>query len=89
MDCNSAILFLPDDIALTKEKTPLMLQSVWFCPVLTWTCAELTNSGIERLFVVSDQTVHETIKPYLPAHAVLDVQRLQQAAEPFFRVCHG
>ena len=71
MDCNSAILFLPDDIALTKEKTPLMLQSVWFCPVLTWTCAELTNSGIERLFVVSDQSVHETIKPYLPAHAVL------------------
>ena len=71
MDCKSAILFLPDDIALTKGKTPLMLQSVWFCPVLTWTCAELTNMGIRRLFVVSDKTAHETIKPYLPAHAVL------------------
>ena len=71
VDCNSAILFLPDDIALTKEKTPLMLQSVWFCPVLTWTCAELTSAGIERLFIVSDQSVHETIRPYVPAHATL------------------
>ena len=71
MDCNSAILFLPDDIALTKEKTPLMLQSVMFCPVLTWTCAELTNLGIQRLFVVSDKNVHDLIRPHVPASAVL------------------
>ncbi|MBR3560141.1 MAG: glucosamine-1-phosphate N-acetyltransferase [Oscillospiraceae bacterium] len=80
MDCNSAILFLPDDIALTEKKTPLMLQSVWFCPVLTWTCVELTNSGIERLFVVSDQRVHETLRPYLPAHATL-IDGANHAAE--------
>ena len=71
MDCKTAILFLPDDIALTKEKTPLMLQSVMFCPVLTWTCSELTQQGIQRLFVVSDRSVHELIRPYVPEAAVL------------------
>lgn len=69
MDCRTAILFMPDDIALTKEKTPLMLQSVLFCPVLTWTCAELTNLGIERLFIVADKNAHEPMRPYVPATA--------------------
>ena len=71
MERKTAILFMPDDIALTKDKTPLMLQTVWFCPILTWTCAELTESGIERLFIVSDKRAHELIAPHVPHGAVL------------------
>ncbi|MBQ9459038.1 MAG: glucosamine-1-phosphate N-acetyltransferase [Oscillospiraceae bacterium] len=71
MDCKTAVWFLPDDIALTKDKTPLMLQSVMFCPVLTWTCAELSAMGVERLFIVSDARVHELIRPHVPWDAVL------------------
>lgn len=71
MDCKCAIWFLPDDIALTKEKKPLMLQSVMFCPILSWTCAELQAMGVGRLFVVSDKSVHELLREYLPAEAVL------------------
>lgn len=52
MDQKIAILFMPDDMALTKEKTPLMLQPILFCPVLTWMFAELMGLGIERFFVV-------------------------------------
>ena len=70
MDCKVAILFMPDGIACENKKTPLMLQSVQFCPVLTWTCAELTNLGIERLFVVSDQSAHDLMKPYVPEGTV-------------------
>ena len=70
MDCRVAILFMPDDIALTKENTPLMLQNVLFCPVLTWTCAELTRRGVERLFIVSDKNAHDLMKPHVPEAAV-------------------
>ena len=70
MDCKTAIWFLPDDIALTKEKKPLMLQEVLFCPVLSWTCAELANMGVGRLFIVADISAHELMRPYAPRDAV-------------------
>ena len=80
MDRRSAIWFLPDGITLSKERKPLMLRCVQFCPVLTWTCAELAGLGVERLFVVSDQSAHDTIRPYLPPHTVL-VNGARHAAE--------
>ena len=60
---------MPDDMTLTKEKTPLMLQPIMFCPVLTWMYAELMGLGIERFFVVSDVRAHEGMRPYAPAGA--------------------
>ena len=69
MDRKIAILFMPDDMTLTKEKTPLMLQPIMFCPVLTWMYAELMGLGIERFFVVSDVRAHEGMRPYAPAGA--------------------
>ena len=36
MDQKLAVLFMPDDMTLTKEKTPLMLRPILFCPILTW-----------------------------------------------------
>ena len=69
MDQKIAVLFMPDNIACTEEKTPLMLQPILFCPVLTWMCAELCGRGIERLFIVSDVSAQERMKPYLPKDA--------------------
>lgn len=69
MDQKIAILFMPDDMALTKEKTPLMLQPILFCPVLTWMFAELMGLGIERFFVVSDARAHDVMRPYIPSEA--------------------
>ncbi len=70
MDCTTAIWFLPDNVALTEEKKPLMLQEIQFCPVLSWTCAELAGLGVRRLFIVSDRRVHELLRPCAPADAV-------------------
>ena len=66
MDRKIAILFMPDDIACAKEKTPLMLQSVLFCPILTWMCMELTDLGVERFFIVSDVKAHDLMRPCIP-----------------------
>ena len=71
MDSRLAIWFLPDDIALDNNKTPLMLESVMFCPILSWTCAELRAMGVGRLFVVADRRAHDLIRPLVPWDAVL------------------
>ena len=70
MERKTAVWFLPDDMTLPSEKTPLVLQSVMFCPILSWTCAELMEQGIERLFIVSDKIVHERLRPFAPEGAV-------------------
>ena len=69
MDQKIAVLFMPDDMTLTEGKTPLMLQPILFCPVLTWTFTELMGLGIERFFVVSDVRAHDLMRPYIPADA--------------------
>ena len=70
MDSKSAILFMPDDMTCTEEQTPLMLQPVLFCPILTWMCDELKERGIERLYIVSDRDAHEMMRPFVPWDAV-------------------
>ncbi|MBQ1242006.1 MAG: glucosamine-1-phosphate N-acetyltransferase [Oscillospiraceae bacterium] len=67
MEFKAAVLFMPDGITRSKEKTPLMLQSVLFCPVLTWMVTELRKSGIGRFFVVSDVSAQDMMRPYFPA----------------------
>ena len=69
MDQKLAVLFMPDDMALTKEKTPLMLRPILFCPILTWMVEELMGQGVERFFIVSDVRAHDIMRPYIPEQA--------------------
>ncbi len=69
MGTQIAVMFMPDGMTLTKEKTPLMLRPVMFCPILTWMFEELMGSGIERFFVVSDVSAHDLMRPYIPEKA--------------------
>ncbi len=69
MDQKIAVLFMPDDMTLTKDTTPLMLRPILFCPVLTWMFDELMGQGIERFFVVSDARAHDVMRPYIPESA--------------------
>lgn len=69
MGAQIAVMFMPDGMTLTKEKTPLMLRPVMFCPILTWMFEELMGSGIERFFVVSDVSAHDLMRPYIPEKA--------------------
>ena len=72
MGRKQAIWFLPDGIALSKEERPLMLRDVMFCPILTWVCEELTELGVERLFIVSDKSAHELIRPHVGGAVLVD-----------------
>ena len=69
MDQKLAVLFMPDDMTLTKEQTPLMLRPILFCPILTWMVEELMGRGIERFFIVSDKRAHDMMCPYVPENA--------------------
>ena len=89
MDQKIAVLFMPDNIACTEEKTPLMLQPIMFCPVLTWMCAELCGRGIERLFIVSDVSAQERMKPYLPKEADVTFVDGAKHAEELLKLLEG
>ena len=89
MDQKIAVLFMPDNIACTEEKTPLMLQPILFCPVLTWMCAELCGRGIERLFIVSDVSAQERMKPYLPKDADVTFVDGAKHAEELLKLLEG
>ena len=69
MDQKLAVLFMPDDMTLTKEQAPLMLRPILFCPILTWMVEELMGRGIERFFIVSDKRAHDMMRPYVPENA--------------------
>ena len=45
---------------------PLMLQPILFCPVITWVTRELSNCGIERFFVVCDDTWQDAFTAAMP-----------------------
>ena len=89
MDQKIAVLFMPDNIACTEEKTPLMLQPILFCPILTWMCAELCGRGIERLFIVSDVSAQERMKPYLPKDADVTFVDGAKHAEELLKLLEG
>ena len=59
-----AVLFLngADD-----EKKPLMLESILFCPLLTWAGEALIKRSIRRFFIVVSFSV--------PGHGVPDLLR--------------
>ena len=69
MDQKLAVLFMPDDMTLTKEQAPLMLRPILFCPILTWMVEELMGQGVERFFIVSDVRAHDIMRPYIPEQA--------------------
>ena len=89
MDQKIAVLFMSDNITRTEEKTPLMLQPILFCPILTWMCAELIERGMERLFVVSDVSAQEMMRPYLPQGAQITFVDGARHGEELLRLLGG
>ncbi len=89
MDQKIAVLFMPDHITCSEKKTPLMLQPILFCPILTWMCAELIGGGIERLFLVSDASVQEVMRPFIPTGAEVTFVDGARHAEELLRLLDG
>lgn len=63
MDFRSAYIDLC--VGDASENKPLMLEQVLFCPVLYWTCKELRGHGVQRFFVVCDQSWKEEVEHVL------------------------
>ena len=59
MDCK-IVLFDCKGASASCAK-PLMLQTILFCPVLTWVSQELSNCGVQRFFVICDDSWREEI----------------------------
>ena len=89
MDQKIAVLFMPDHITCSEKKTPLMLQPILFCPILTWMCAELIGGGIERLFLVSDASAQEVMRPFIPKGAEVTFVDGARHAEELLRLLDG
>ena len=53
IETKRAVIFMDDENeGEIKLKKPLLLQSVLFCPMLTWQGNSLRESGVERFFVL-------------------------------------
>ena len=53
IETKRAVIFMDDENeGEIKLKKPLLLQSVLFCPMLTWLGNSLRESGVERFFVL-------------------------------------
>ena len=89
MDQKIAVLFMPDHITCSEKKTPLMLQPILFCPILTWMCTELIGGGIERLFLVSDASAQEVMRPFIPKGAEVTFVDGARHAEELLRLLDG
>lgn len=70
MEQKRAVIFLaaPSD---PDQKKPLMLESVLFCPILTWVARRLKSDGVERFFVVCGPEYAEQARACLPEGAVI------------------
>jgi len=62
----------------TAGEKPLMLTEVLFCPALFWVCKELLNRGVQRFFVVCDQSWKGEVERVLSS--VEGVQEMTDAA---------
>ena len=57
MDCKIALIDCKGASASCTK--PLMLQPILFCPVLTWVSQELSHCGVQRFFVICDDSWRE------------------------------
>lgn len=60
IETKRAVIFMDDENeGEIKLKKPLLLQSVLFCPMLTWLGNSLRESGVERFFVLCVKNYQE------------------------------
>ena len=78
MDHKRAVLFLPDDDSYEDSVSPLMLEAVVFCPILTWVGDKLQADGVQRFFIVCGPTFAEEVRRCFPADADVIVSEQQK-----------
>ena len=79
----SVVFFLEEDSSIPAYGKPLMLESVLFCPVLTWAYQQLEMDGVQRFFVVCGPRFAEEARACFPAEADVIVSEQQSDLNEF------
>ena len=77
------VFFLEEDSSIPTYGKPLMLESVLFCPVLTWAYQQLELDGAERFFVVCGPRFAEEARANFPPDADVIVSEQQSELMAF------
>ena len=69
-----AVLIMEEDSLVPAHCKPLMLETVLFCPILTWMGNRLRADGVQRFFVVCGPRFAEEVRGLVPLGAVVSEQ---------------
>ena len=78
-----AVLIMEEDSLVPAHCKPLMLETVLFCPILTWMGNRLRADGVQRFFVVCGPRFAEEAKACFPAEADVTVSERQEDLNAF------
>ncbi len=78
-----AVLIMEEDSLVPAHCKPLMLETVLFCPILTWMGNRLRADGVQRFFVVCGPRFAGAAKACFPAEADVTVSELQEELADF------
>jgi bifunctional UDP-N-acetylglucosamine pyrophosphorylase/glucosamine-1-phosphate N-acetyltransferase len=77
-----AVFFLTEE---DEEVKPLMLESILFCPLLTWVSEKLKADGVERFFVCCEPRYADEARACFPADAAVEVSADMAALAAFLK----
>lgn len=78
-----AVLIMEEDALIPAHSKPLMLETVLFCPILTWMGNRLRADGVQRFFVVCGPRFAEEARACFPAEADVTVSERQEDLHAF------
>lgn len=79
-----AIFFFEDSLDSQNSK-PLMLETLLFCPLLTWASDKLRADGIERFFVVCGPDDAKSVRACFPADGDVTVSHRPEDLTTFLK----
>lgn len=84
-----AVLIMEEDAMVPAHAKPLMLETVLFCPILTWMGNRLRADGVQRFFVVCGPRFAEEARACFPAEADVTVSERQEDLRGFLNTPDG
>lgn len=78
-----AVLIMEEDAMVPAHSKPLMLETVLFCPILTWMGNRLRADGVQRFFVVCGPRFAEEARACFPAEEDVTVSERQEDLRDF------
>ena len=88
-----AVLIMEEDDLVPAHSKPLMLETVLFCPILTWMGNRLRADGVQRFFVVCGPRFAQEARACFAEEADVTVSERQEDLTAFLNTpdtpaCH-